>query len=80
MKTLDPLFLDFIWGAGGSTSDLTMQLCGTVKNEFGAVASMHLTCTNMEKDKVDVALADCKKFGICNLVALRGGRRQVGGD
>jgi len=72
MKILNPLFLDFTWGAGGSTSDLTMQLCDTVKNEFGAVANMHLTCTNMEKAKVDVALVNCKKHGICNLVALRG--------
>ena len=72
MKTLNPLFLDFTWRAGGSTSDLTLQLCDKVKNEFGAIANMHLTCTNMEKEKNDVALADCKKFGICNLVALRG--------
>merc|ERR1719401_965500 len=33
---------------------------------------MHLTCTNMESAKVDTALADCKKFGIRNIVALRG--------
>jgi len=33
---------------------------------------MHLTCTNMEKAKVDQALAECKAAGVCNLVALRG--------
>lgn len=64
MKILNPLFLDFTWSAGGSTSDLTMQLCDTVKNEFGAVANMHLTCMNIKKAKM------C----ICNLVALRGDR------
>jgi len=36
------------------------------------VANMHLTCTNMAPEKVDQALADCKKCGVCNLVALRG--------
>eukprot|EP00928_Gymnodinium_smaydae_P077328 TRINITY_DN6060_c0_g2_i2.p1 TRINITY_DN6060_c0_g2~~TRINITY_DN6060_c0_g2_i2.p1 ORF type:complete len:741 (-),score=168.93 TRINITY_DN6060_c0_g2_i2:824-3022(-) len=36
------------------------------------VANMHLTCTNMEKEKVDIALEESKKNGICNLVALRG--------
>jgi len=72
MKELGPLFLDFTWGAGGSTSELTMQLCDTVKNQFGSVANMHLTCTNMPTELVDVALADCKKCGVCNLVALRG--------
>merc|ERR1719214_248308 len=72
MKELGPLFTDFTWGAGGSTSELTMQLCDTVKNQFGCVANMHLTCTNMEPKKVDEALADCKACGVCNLVALRG--------
>jgi methylenetetrahydrofolate reductase (NADPH) len=72
MKELGPLFTDFTWGAGGSTADVTMQLCDKVKNEFGCVANMHLTCTNMETEKVDKALADCKKCGVCNLVALRG--------
>jgi len=72
MKELGPLFTDFTWGAGGSTSEVTMQLCDTVKNEFGCVANMHLTCTNMEQEKVDKALADCKQCGVCNLVALRG--------
>merc|ERR1719183_1964940 len=72
MKGLNPLFMDFTWGAGGSTSDLTTQLVDHCKNETGVVANMHLTCTNMEKAKVDTALADCKKAGVCNLVALRG--------
>jgi len=72
MKELNPLFMDYTWGAGGSTSDLTMTLCDHAKNTLGATANMHLTCTNMEKEKVDTALADSKKYGICNLVALRG--------
>jgi len=72
MKELNPLFTDFTWGAGGSTSEVTMNLCDHVKNQMGCVANMHLTCTNMESSKVDQALADCKKCGVCNLVALRG--------
>lgn len=72
MKQLNPLFMDFTWGAGGSTSDLTMTLCDFCKHDVGAVANMHLTCTNMEKAKVDLALSESKKLGICNLVALRG--------
>ena len=35
------------------------------------LANMHLTCTNMEKEKIDVALAGCKENHICNIVALR---------
>eukprot|EP00448_Togula_jolla_P006835 CAMPEP_0170613060 /NCGR_PEP_ID=MMETSP0224-20130122/24067_1 /TAXON_ID=285029 /ORGANISM="Togula jolla, Strain CCCM 725" /LENGTH=813 /DNA_ID=CAMNT_0010938629 /DNA_START=39 /DNA_END=2480 /DNA_ORIENTATION=- len=72
MKQLNPLFMDFTWGAGGSTSDLTMKLCDWCKNEAGCVANMHLTCTNMEKEKVDLAMAESKRYGVCNIVALRG--------
>jgi len=34
--------------------------------------NLHLTCTNMEKEKVDAALEGCLKAGITNIVALRG--------
>jgi len=72
MRALGPLFVDFTWGAGGSTSDLSMTLTDDAKNLYGCVSNMHLTCTNMETAKVDKALEDCKKCGVCNLVALRG--------
>lgn len=67
-----PLFIDFTWGAGGSTSDLTFELCKQVSEKFGLVPNMHLTCTNMDKEKVDTALENCKKAGLHNIVALRG--------
>lgn len=72
MKKLKPLFMDFTWGAGGTTSEATLGLCTHCKNETQMVANMHLTCTNMEASKVDEAIAECKANGICNLVALRG--------
>jgi len=72
MKGLGPLFTDFTWGAGGSTSDLTLKLTSAAKNEMGTVANMHLTCTNMKTELVGEALAACKKVGVRNIVALRG--------
>lgn len=72
LKALNPIFADFTWGAGGSTSDLTLELCVQVKKRYGMNPNMHLTCTNMEKQKVVDALAGCKAAGITNIVALRG--------
>ena len=66
-----PLFVDFTWGAGGSTSDLTLELCIKAK-ERGAIPNMHLTCTNMETSKIDAALRGCREHGITNVLALRG--------
>eukprot|EP00051_Salpingoeca_urceolata_P020987 m.322070 g.322070 ORF g.322070 m.322070 type:complete len:343 (+) comp19713_c0_seq35:278-1306(+) len=72
MKKHDPLFVDMTWGAGGSTSELTLDLCVRLLKEHGLESNMHLTCTNMEAEKVDIALAGAKEAGIRNIVALRG--------
>jgi len=72
MKTLGPLFTDFTWGAGGSTSELTLTLTSAAKNEYGTVANMHLTCTNQSSQMTEDALKACKAVGVRNIVALRG--------
>lgn len=72
LKTKSPIFADYTWGAGGSTSDLTVQLCLDAKEKHGLNPNMHLTCTNMDLAKVDTALAQCKEAGITNILALRG--------
>lgn len=72
LKQLNPIFADFTWGAGGSTSDLTLELCRHIKTEFNLNPNMHLTCTNMDASKITDALAGCKESGITNIVALRG--------
>ena len=68
----NPVFSDFTWGAGGSTSELTVELCERTKLELNATPNMHLTCTNMESEKIDVALDRLKRNGIVNVFALRG--------
>ena len=37
------MYMDVTWGAGGSTSDLTMDMCVKIKKEFGVEPNMHLT-------------------------------------
>ena len=71
LKKFKPLFADVTWGAGGSTSDLTVELCQGIKSR-GVIPNLHLTCTNMEKSKIDDALKSCKAGGITNILALRG--------
>lgn len=72
MKLLEPLYVDFTWGAGGTTSDLTLELTVQSKKRFGMESNMHLTCTNMVADKITEALAGSEAGGIDNLLALRG--------
>lgn len=72
MGLLNPEFIDVTWGAGGTTSDLTLELCINAKASYNLETCMHLTCTNMPKKKVDDALRVAKENGINNILALRG--------
>lgn len=65
-------FVDVTWGAGGSTSDLTFEICSNLKSQYNLNPNMHLTCTNVTKEKVIEALNNCKLKGITNILALRG--------
>ncbi|EOD10733.1 putative methylenetetrahydrofolate reductase [Emiliania huxleyi CCMP1516] len=67
-----PLFVDFTWGAGGSSADLTLELSKTSQQKHNVMVNMHLTCTNQSKEVCDAGLAGAKEAGICNIVALRG--------
>jgi methylenetetrahydrofolate reductase (NADPH) len=71
LRVYAPLFCDMTWGAGGSTSDLTLSLCKMI-TERKVVANMHLTCTNVSTEKLDAALVVARETGIRNLLALRG--------
>jgi methylenetetrahydrofolate reductase (NADPH) len=72
LKEYNPLFVDVTWGAGGSTSELTFDLCKDIKQSFDLNANMHLTCTNMDKAHIDTALEKCQQHGLRNILALRG--------
>ena len=72
MAKQDPLFMDFTWGAGGATSELTLELSKEAQGRHGVMVNMHLTCTNQVKEKCDFGLDGAKEAGICNIVALRG--------
>ncbi|EGG23463.1 methylenetetrahydrofolate reductase [Cavenderia fasciculata] len=72
MLLLEPLFVDITWGAGGSTSELTLEIADTAQNICGLETMMHLTCTNMQVSQIDFALAKAKESGVRNILALRG--------
>lgn len=73
MSRLGASFIDVTWGAGGTTSDLTLEISRTAQQDFGMETMMHLTCTNMPVEKLRQALETAKEVGIQNILALRGG-------
>ena len=72
MHDLGPAFVDVTWGAGGSLSELTCQMVHFAQTICGLETCMHLTCTDMPKEKVDNALSEAYKAGCTNILALRG--------
>ncbi|KAL0490936.1 methylenetetrahydrofolate reductase [Acrasis kona] len=72
MANLNPDFIDITWGAGGSTSDLTIDISTTAQNLVGVETQVHMTCTNMKKEDLRAALQTLKDNGLQNILALRG--------
>ena len=72
MYEYGPAFIDITWGAGGRHSQLTCEMVSVAQSQYGLETCMHLTCTDMEKEKVDEALKQAYKAGCTNILALRG--------
>ncbi|OBA23688.1 methylenetetrahydrofolate reduct [Metschnikowia bicuspidata var. bicuspidata NRRL YB-4993] len=72
MMALNPLFFTVTWGAGGSTSEKSLDLAATCQKELGVTTVLHLTCTNTNKEVIDNALERAKEAGVRNILALRG--------
>eukprot|EP01036_Dinobryon_divergens_P053852 gene53852-71964_t len=72
MTSLQPIFVDVTWGAGGSTKELTTSISAHAQKYFGVDVLMHLTCTNMSVSQLKSALIAAKEAGIQNILALRG--------
>jgi methylenetetrahydrofolate reductase (NADPH) len=72
MTSLQPIFVDITWGAGGSTRDLTFAISQYSQTYFGVEVLMHLSCTNMKVEDLKTILAAAREAGIQNILALRG--------
>ncbi len=72
LMTLKPDFCSVTYGAGGSTRDKTLTIVERIQNEHGLTAMSHLTCVNSTKEQLGEVLADAKRRGIKNILALRG--------
>jgi methylenetetrahydrofolate reductase (NADPH) len=72
MASTNPLWVDMTWGAGGSSFDTTLDLCGHIIKYMGLDVLMHITCTGLTRERIVEALDRAKGYGIKNILALRG--------
>ena len=74
LALLNPDFISVTYGAGGSRSKKTVEMTSYIKNKLQIPALAHLTCVGNKKSDIDAVVADLKKEGITNVLALRGDR------
>jgi methylenetetrahydrofolate reductase (NADPH) len=68
---LDPAFMSVTYGAGGGTSDYTVQIAKMIQDQ-GVTPLAHLSCISSTPDRVHHILEELKKNKIENVLALRG--------
>jgi len=73
LKQLEPCYVDVTFGAGGSTTERSLQVVETFQNYHCVETMLHLTCTNMTRDSIKKILDQAKEMHLQNILALRGG-------
>ena len=69
---LNPDYMSVTYGAGGGTSDYTVDIATNLLKNHGVTPLAHLTCLSSDKDKIKGILSQLSQNGIENILALRG--------
>lgn len=69
---LNPAFMSVTYGAGGGTSQYTLDIAKNIKSAYGVSTLGHLTCVSSTKETVRRKIEEIKAAGIDNVMALRG--------
>lgn len=69
---LSPSFMSVTYGAGGGTSQYTLDIAKNIKATYGVPTLAHLTCVSSTRDTVHTMIDRIKDAGIQNIMALRG--------
>ena len=69
---LRPAFMSVTYGAGGGTSQYTLDIAQNIKAHYGVPTVAHLTCVSSTRETVREKIAQIRAAGIENVLALRG--------
>ena len=69
---LRPSFMSVTYGAGGGTSEYTLDIAKNIKEKYGVPTLAHLTCVSSTRATVREKIEALSRFGIENVMALRG--------
>lgn len=71
IAVIKPHFMSVTYGAGGTSAGQTLAIAQSVE-EHNIPALAHLTCIDATEAKIDDMLANFRKAGVQNVLALRG--------
>lgn len=69
---LNPAFMSVTYGAGGGTSQYTLDIAKNIKDRYNVPTIAHLTCVSSTHETVHARIEDMKAADIENVLALRG--------
>ena len=72
IASLHPDFMSITYGAGGGTSQYTVDLARDLYQRTGTEVIAHLTCVTSTREHVSHMIQSFKQAGIENIMALRG--------
>ena len=72
LARLHPAFMSVTYGAGGGTSQYTLDIAKNIKHNYGVPTLAHLTCVSSTRETVRKQIRAMQEAGIENVMALRG--------
>lgn len=72
IAALNPAFMSVTYGAGGGTSQFTLDIAKNIQDNCGVPVLAHLTGVSSTKEIVAQRIEELKAAGIENIMALRG--------
>ena len=72
IAALKPSFVSVTYGAGGGTSEYTLDIAKNIKEKYKVETLAHLTCVSSSRETIKERIQDFKNSGIENIMALRG--------
>ncbi len=72
IASLKPSFMSVTYGAGGGTSQYTVDIAKNIQEKYGVPVLAHLSCVSSTKGEIKAQLDRIKQSDIENILALRG--------
>ncbi|MDY6341597.1 MAG: methylenetetrahydrofolate reductase [NAD(P)H] [Lachnospiraceae bacterium] len=72
IAALSPSYMSVTYGAGGSSSKLTLEIAKNIQERFDVPVIPHFTCVSSTKERAEEEIRLVQEAGIENLMALRG--------